>query len=212
MQLADIALAGPNHGLEQLVADPELKQAVRHEHIAGAATKVFADADLLVTDAHESIASHPSADPLLTVALGPRSQSVLRLVVAGVEAALRGGVDQRLVRTLRVVVANPFVQCLLCCLQVAEHLPGVELDSKRLVETLDLPSGGRGARRREQVIDPVLATDAVEEHLDRRLGKAPSEDRFGCRPPARIRLDPTGPSDRIRPPSPSLPLHRNHSS
>jgi hypothetical protein len=39
MQLADISLAGPNHGLEQLVADPELKQAVGHEHIAGAATE-----------------------------------------------------------------------------------------------------------------------------------------------------------------------------
>ena len=165
MQLADIPLAGPNHGLEQLVADPELEQPVGHEHIAGAATEVFADADLLVTDAHESIASHPSADPLLTVALGPRSQSVLRLVVAGVEAALRGGVDQRLVRTLRVVVVNPFVQRLLCCLQVAEHLPGVELDSEGLVKALDLPRGGRGARRREQMVDTVLATNTVEEDL-----------------------------------------------
>src|SRR4030081_3967317 len=130
MEFANISLAGPNHGLEQLVAYPELKQAVRHEHIAGTATEVFAYADLLVTDAHESIASHPSADPLLTIAFGPRSQSMLRLVVAGVEAALRGGVGQRLVRTLRVVVANPFVQRLLCCLLVAAHLPGVELDSE----------------------------------------------------------------------------------
>src|ERR1700674_2954193 len=110
MQFANISLAGPNHCLEQLVADPELKQAVRHEHIAGAATEVFAYADLLITDAHKSVASHPSADPLLTVALGPRSQSVLRLVVAGEEAAHRGSVGQRLVRTLRVVVVNPFVQ------------------------------------------------------------------------------------------------------
>src|SRR4030081_302444 len=72
MEFANISLAGPNHGLEQLVAYPELKQAVRHEHIAGAATEVFAYADLLVTYPHESIASHPSADPLLTIALGPR--------------------------------------------------------------------------------------------------------------------------------------------
>src|SRR6202171_3307807 len=176
MQFADLALTGPNHGLEQLVANPELKQAVGHEYIAGAATEVFADADLLVTDAHESIASYPSADPLLTVALGTRSQSVLRLVVAGVEAALRGGVGQRLVRTLRVVVVDPFVQRLLCCLQVAEHLPGVALDSEGLVEALDLAGGGRRVRRREQVVDPVLATDAVEEDLDRRLGKAPGEE------------------------------------
>src|ERR1700674_4137843 len=137
MQFADIPFAGPDHGLEQLVADPELKQAVGHEHIAGAATEVFAYADLLVTDADESIASHPSADPLLTIALGPRSQSMLRLVVAGVEAALRGGVGQRLVRTLRVVVVNPFIQRLLCCLQVAEHLPGVQLDLEGVEKRLD---------------------------------------------------------------------------
>src|SRR6202011_3573270 len=175
------AVCGPcpccsDHGLEQFVADPELKQAVRHEHIAGAATEVFAYADLLVTDAHKSVASHPSADPLLTVALGPRSQSVLRLVVAGVEAALRGGVGQRLVRTLHVVVVNPFVQRLLCCLQVAEHLPGVELDAEGLVKALDLPGGGRRAWLGQDVVDSVLATDAVEEHLDRRLGEPPGED------------------------------------
>src|SRR5260370_35766543 len=140
MQLADIPLAGPNHGLEQLVADPELKQAARHEHIAGAAPEVFADADLLVTDAYESIASHPSADPLLPVALGPRSQSVPRLVGAAVEAALRGGVDQRLVRTLRVVVV-------LCCLQVAEHLPVVELASEDVRKASDLPCVGRRVLR-----------------------------------------------------------------
>src|SRR5260370_20891033 len=116
MQFADSAFARSSHRLEQLVADPELKQAVRHEHIAGAAAEVFAYADLLVTDAHESIASHPSADPLLTIALGPPSQSMLRLVVAGVEAALLRGVAQCLMRTLRVVGVNAFVQRLLCCL------------------------------------------------------------------------------------------------
>src|SRR3982074_2939348 len=109
MQFADSAFACSSDRLEQLVAHPELKQAVRHEHIAGAATEVFADANLLVTDAHESIASYPPAAPLLTRAPGPRSQSGLRLVVAGVEAALRGGVGQRLVRTLCVVVVNPFI-------------------------------------------------------------------------------------------------------
>src|SRR4030088_2555247 len=110
MQFADLALTGPNHGLEQLVADPELKQAVRHEHIAGAATEVFAYADLLATDAHKAIGSHPSADPLLTIALRPGSQSMLRLVVAGLKAAHRLSAGQRLVRALRVVVFTPFVQ------------------------------------------------------------------------------------------------------
>src|ERR1700687_4399999 len=156
MQFADSTFARSSHRLEQLVAHPELKQAVRHEHIAGAATEVFAYADLLVTDAHESIASHPSADPLLTIALGPRSQSMPRLVAAGVEAALRGGVGQRLVRTLRVVVVNPFVQRLLCCLQVTEHLPGVELDSEGLVKALDLPGRGRRAGLGQDVVDSVL--------------------------------------------------------
>src|SRR5207245_11309143 len=98
MQFADSAFARSSHRLEQLVAHPELKQAVRHEHIAGAAAEVFAYADLLVTDAHESIASHASADPLLTIALGPRSQSLLRLVVAGVAAAGARGVGRGFVR------------------------------------------------------------------------------------------------------------------
>src|SRR6267154_4812990 len=98
MQFADSTFARSSHSLEQLVAHPELKQALRHEHIAGAATEVFAYADLLVTDAHESIAGHPSADPLLAIALRPRSQSTLWVVVAGAETALRGGVGQRLVR------------------------------------------------------------------------------------------------------------------
>ena len=69
---------------------------------------------------------------------------MLRLVIARTEAALWRGIGQRLVWTLRVVVANPFVQGLLCSLQVAEHLPGVELDSKRLVEALDLATGPDG--------------------------------------------------------------------
>jgi len=90
-----------------------------------------------------------------------------------VEAALRGGVGQRLVRTLRVVVANPLVQCLLCGLEVAEHLPGVELDSQGFVEALDLAGGGRRARLGEEVVDPVLPTNPVEEHLHRGLGEAP---------------------------------------
>jgi len=97
----------------------------------------------------------------------------MRLVIAGTESALGRGIGQRLVRTLRVVVADPFVQCLLCSLQVAEHLPGVELDSKRLMEALDLARRGRRARLREQVVDPVLTADAVEEHVHRGPVKRP---------------------------------------
>src|SRR5260370_9707678 len=128
MQFADSAFARSNHRLEQLVAHPELKQAVRHKHIAGAATEVFAHADLLVTDAHESIASHPAADPLLTVALGPRCPWIRRWSAGGAETAIGRDIAQRLVRTLRVVVGHPLVQRLLCCLQIPECLSGVELD------------------------------------------------------------------------------------
>jgi hypothetical protein len=36
---------------------------------------------------------------------------------------------------------------------------------QRLLEALDLPRGGRRARLREPVRDPVAAADPVEEHL-----------------------------------------------
>src|SRR5260221_13808711 len=101
VHFADVSLASSNHGFEEIAADPELKQAIGHEHIAGAAAEVFAHADLLVADADESIASHPSADPLLAVALGPRGQSRLRWVLAGGDGALRGSGGQRLARTLQ---------------------------------------------------------------------------------------------------------------
>jgi hypothetical protein len=52
----------------------------------------------------------------------------------------------------------------------------VELDSEGLVEALDLARCGRRARRDKKVVDTVLATNAVEEHLDRGLGEAPGED------------------------------------
>src|SRR5439155_25273174 len=61
-------------------------------------------------------------------------------------------------------------------LQVPEHLPGVELDAERAVKTLDLAGRGRRARLGEQVVDPVLTTDAVEEHLHRGLGESAGKD------------------------------------
>src|SRR2546427_492512 len=43
------------------------------------------------------------------------------------------------------------------------------------VETLDLARRGRRAGLGEDVVNAVLPADAVEQHFDRRLSKAPSE-------------------------------------
>src|SRR5579864_292995 len=128
MQFADVASACSHDRLEQLVADPELKQAVGHQHVAGAAAKVLAHTDLLIADAHDSVAGHPPANPLLAVALR-MSQLMPDFSVARAEPALRRDVAQGLMWSLRVVVAHPLIQRLLCRLQIPEHLPGVEFDS-----------------------------------------------------------------------------------
>src|SRR5712691_7431744 len=97
---------------------------------------------LLVADADDAVAGHLSTDPLLPVALR-MSQLMPEIWVARAEAALWSEVAQRLVWTLRVVVAHPLIEPLLGCLQVAEHLPGVELGAEAAVEALDLAGGGR---------------------------------------------------------------------
>src|SRR5207253_11101469 len=96
-------------------------------------------------------------------------------VLAAAKPALWSRVLERLVRTLSVVVGHPLIESLLRCLQVSEHLPGVELDAQAAVETLDLARRGRRAGLGEDVVNAVLPADAVEQHFDRRLSKAPSE-------------------------------------
>src|SRR5437667_6051106 len=71
---------------------------------------------------------------------------------------------------------HPLIQCLLCGLQVVEHLPGVELHPEGAVKALDLPRRGRRARLGEDVVDPVLPANPVEEHFHWWLSKAPGED------------------------------------
>jgi len=88
MQFANRAVACASHRLEQLTAHPELKQAVGHEHVTGAAGVVPPHAHLLVVDADDTIAGHLPADPLLSVALG-MSQLVADFFAARAEAALR---------------------------------------------------------------------------------------------------------------------------
>src|SRR5216683_4940867 len=191
MQFANCAVACASHRLKQLATDPELKQAVGHEHVTGAAGVVPPHAHLLVVDADDSVAGHLPADPLLSVALG-MSQLMPDRFIAGAEAALGREVAQRLVRPLRVVVGHPLIECLLGCLQGLEDLPGVELDSEGAVEALDLARGGRRAWLGEDVVDSVLAADAVEQHLHRGLREAAGEaPRAPARPacaPARRRF------------------------
>src|SRR5438128_10674804 len=93
MQFADVAGARSHDRLEQLVADPELKHAVRHQHVAGAAAIVLANADLRITDAHDSVAGHPPADPLLAVSLR-MSQLTPDFSFARPDSARRRGVAQ----------------------------------------------------------------------------------------------------------------------
>src|SRR4029077_1442447 len=172
---ANRAVACASHCLEELAANPELKQTIGHQHVAGAAGVVPAHAHLLVTDAHDTVAGHLSADPLLTVALW-MSQLMPDFFMARVEAALRREVAQRLVWTLRVVVGHPLIERLLCCLQSLEHLPSVELHPEGAVEAFDLAGCGRRAWFGEDVVDPVFPANSVEQHLHRWLGETPGED------------------------------------
>ena len=70
--------------------------------------------------------------------------------------------------TAGVVVDHPLVELGLGMRQVHEHAVGAELGAQRPVETLDLPGGRRRAGLGQQMLDPVLAADPVEQHLDRR--------------------------------------------
>src|SRR3989442_1766634 len=175
MLLADLtSWRGPSHRPEQLIADPELKEPLGDQDVAGAAAVVLADANVLGVDAHDAVGCHPARDPLLTVALR-RSCERAWVVLAAMEPALRSRILERLVRTLSVVVAHPLIESLLCRLQIPEHLSGVELHPEGAVKALDLARGSRRPRLGEDVIDAVLPADAVEQHLDRWLGEVPGE-------------------------------------
>src|SRR5260370_25805914 len=97
------------------------------------------------------------------------------LRLTSLEATRGRAIVQRAVWPLRVVVLNPFVHRLLCGRDVLEDLPGVELQAKRLVESLDLPRRGRRAGLGEDVLDAVLPADPVEQHLHRGLPKPPAD-------------------------------------
>ena len=176
MLLADLtSWRGPSHRPEQLIADPELKQPCGDQDVAGAAAEVLADADVLRVDAHDAVGCHSARDPVLSIALG-RWRKLARAVLTTPKPALRSRVLERLVRPLSVVVAHPLIQRLLCCLQISEHLPRVELDSEATVKAFDLAGSGRRARLGEDVVDTILPADAVEQDFDWGLGEASGED------------------------------------
>jgi hypothetical protein len=73
---------------------------------------------------------------------------------------------ERLVRPRGVVIAHPVIERGLCLQQRRERACVVEqLPAQRLMEALDLARGGRRARRREPMRDPIAAADLVEQHL-----------------------------------------------
>src|SRR6266851_10094627 len=100
MFLADLtSWRGPSHRPEQLIADPELKQPLGDQDVAGAAAVVLADADVLGVDAYDAVGRHSARDPLLS---GPLwvSQLMPDLTSACAKPAVRGGILEGLVRPL----------------------------------------------------------------------------------------------------------------
>jgi hypothetical protein len=86
------------------------------------------------------------------------------------EAADRGDVADALVLAVGVVVADPCVEGPLRVAETDQARLGKELLAHGLVEPLDLAGGRRRIRRSEDVADPVVMTDPVEEH-HRGLGR-----------------------------------------
>ena len=167
--VADLTTPGPGHGLEELVADPELEDAVAHEHVAGAAPVVLADTDLLPADADHAVRATRRVTHCSPVAPGTGARA----------GPGRGSGSPAWHR--RVIDASG-----LCCSRPptrptpavrwggCEIPAGVELDPQGAMEALDLAGCGRRPWLRQQVLDAVVAADPVEEYLHRGLG-------FTCR-------------------------------
>ncbi len=100
--------------------------------------------------------------------------SEVGLIGTGAVDAVRNTVGRwhhpdALMRSPGVVFENPGIQLVLRCLKRAEYPVGAELGPQLPVEPLDLPRRGRRPRLGQQMLDPVLAQDPVEQHLHRRL-------------------------------------------
>ena len=96
----------------------------------------------------------------------PQAQPIIRLCWSGAEPGGGSGHVQRLVRPVMVVFAAPGIHCGLGRLDRGER-PGViqEVGLQGLVPALDLAGGGRRVRPGQQLLDPVLAADPLEQHL-----------------------------------------------
>jgi hypothetical protein len=87
----------------------------------------------------------------------------------------RCGHPERLVRPKRVVSGDVVIERALNVGDGGEDPGREQLVAKGAVEPLDLAGGGRRADRGEQVEDPVLAADPVEQDLVSRSGGTPVE-------------------------------------
>jgi hypothetical protein len=86
----------------------------------------------------------------------------------------RGPHPQRMVRPEGVVLLDPDIQRGLQLLQggVAAIMDAEELGTNRLVPALHLPCGGRRSGCGQQMADPVLGADPVEQQLSRAARRA----------------------------------------
>lgn len=92
------------------------------------------------------------------------------------EASDRRDVTDSLVLSVVVVVGNPRIQGRLCLLDRVEAVLREELLAHGLVQPFDLAGGGRRVGGGEDVLDAVVQTDAVEQHVDRLAARRQSLD------------------------------------
>jgi hypothetical protein len=139
---------------------------------------VLAGAEDLATDCDDARAGHGARDPLVASVLQchrdverhvGREHSSLKALLWRVHLQL-------LVRSLGVVFHDPCVELTLEVLERTELAASDELAAQRVVPALDLAGRRRTGRFGEDVIDPVLSTDLVEEDLGVVATKAASED------------------------------------
>ncbi|SLB43281.1 Uncharacterised protein [Mycobacteroides abscessus subsp. massiliense] len=134
--------------------------------------------DLLPGHAHHAVGGHRPRHPIAATALvsGGRCRDRWAHRSTGSESLRWGGHLQRLMRPNSVVGMHPCVQCLLRHLQVRERLNlRKEFSAQTAVKPLDLARRRRGAWRGQQVLDPLLTADRIEEHLHRRMVEPPGE-------------------------------------
>jgi hypothetical protein len=92
------------------------------------------------------------------------------------EAPDRWDVPDPLVLPLEVVVGDPSVERCLRVLDRSGPPPREKLGAHRLVQPLDLASGGRRVRGGEDMADAVSQADPVERHGGRLVGEPAGED------------------------------------